>query len=315
VNSNPSNPGTYGYAFLGGIGSPPSAFPDVPVDTLGTWSDGYSTYGGLPYCEISRPTMGTNTLYGFDSYLNHTLEGHPCATVRFPDNGTGSVAWFGFPFYYLQPAPAAFMLGETLRAIETWQEPALLSEFSSDASAESVTLTWAIGTPAGPLGCIVERADALDPDNYRALHEGQVLPFDGVHYRYVDGSVEPAASYFYRITVTEAWGGTTMHGPWEVSVPGPLTSPWLEHPRPNPFRQSLSIHYGVAADHGRMSVAVFDVAGRLVKTLHDGPSQAGGHDVTWDGTNRRGERVGAGVYFVRAHLGEATLTRKVVLLN
>ncbi len=72
------------------------------VDTLTKWVEGHEEYGGIPYCEIVRPLPGTHRLYLFDSYLNHELSERPCATVRYPSNETGSVAWFGFPLYYTQ---------------------------------------------------------------------------------------------------------------------------------------------------------------------------------------------------------------------
>jgi flagellar hook assembly protein FlgD len=37
--------------------------------------------------------------------------------------------------------------------------------------------------------------------------------------------------------------------------------------------------------------------------------------VTWDGTNRYGDRVGSGVYFVRMEAGSTRETRKVVLVR
>jgi len=312
TNSNDSNPEQYGYAFLGGIAAGTGGLPDVPVDTLGKWADGYETYGGIPQCEIVRPLPGTRRLYLFDSYLNPNLRERPCATVHHADDGTGSFAVFGFPLYYLETEPAAEMLSLLLASMESWTEPSSLTYFAWDAEPDSITLTWYLTPAGGPLGCTLERA--CDGD-YHALNDSALLPGPDGHYRFVDDSVAESATYSYRLIVTEQWGTLSTHGPWEVSIPSSRTSPWLETPSPNPFSETLSIHYGVAADHRWVSVDVFDVGGRLVKTLREGPAQMGEYDVTWDGTNRRGVRVGSGVYFVRARVGQETLERKVVLLN
>jgi len=47
-------------------------------------------------------------------------------------------------------------------------------------------------------------------------------------------------------------------------------------------------------------VAVHDLAGRLVRTLHSGPMSPGTLELTWDGRDAGGQRVGAGIYWVRA---------------
>jgi flagellar hook assembly protein FlgD len=60
---------------------------------------------------------------------------------------------------------------------------------------------------------------------------------------------------------------------------------------------------------------VYNVLGQRVETLVDARTSAGLHTVTWDGTNRYGERVGSGVYFVRMEAGSTTETQKVVLVR
>jgi flagellar hook assembly protein FlgD len=66
------------------------------------------------------------------------------------------------------------------------------------------------------------------------------------------------------------------------------------------------------ASHAR--VAVYDVAGRHVKTLFDGPA-AGRHSVEWDGRDQKGEAVSAGVYFCRITADGFTDTKPMTLLR
>jgi hypothetical protein len=61
-------------------------------------------------------------------------------------------------------------------------------------------------------------------------------------------------------------------------------------------------------------LALYDVAGRRVRTLVEGPLGPGRHDVPWDGTDDGGRRLGAGVYFARATWSGFTAERRVVLL-
>jgi hypothetical protein len=311
---NPSSPGTYGYAFLGGVSTGYEGLPNVPVDTLDKWADGYEEYGGLPHCEIMRPLPGTRELYLFDAFVNEDLDGLPCATAHYADDGTGTFACFGFPFYYLETAPASDMLGRMLESLEGWQQPASLAYFNWDAEADSVVLSWLITPTEGPQGCAVERSDG-GTGGYHALTDTLILPGHGGCYRFVDTSVAQSTPYLYRLVVTEQWGATTTHGPWDVTTPGSFASPWLGRPTPNPFFETMNVRFGVAADDRRVSVDVFDVSGRRVRTLRSGALSAGDYDASWDGTNQRGDMVANGVYFVRARIGSDALERKVVFLR
>lgn len=314
---DPGNPEWYGYAFLGGIAADPFLPIDLPVDTLGVWAESYQIYGGVPWCEIVRPTDGTSALYLFDSYLNPTLDGRPCATLRFSQDGTGTVASFGFPFYYLQAEPIASAVAALLDGIVDWQEPADLTLFDWTSSPDSVTLRWRLDPPDAPLGCNVERATGA-PDScgqYARLNEAPIVCDPDGHYRCIDCAVEPGAIYTYRLEVVEQWGGTSHHGPWGISVPSRPSSDRLLPPRPNPCAGVLTIDYTVGTDRRAVAIDVYDVAGRLVRTLHRGPAPVGDGSVTWDGTNASGDDVAAGVYFVRARMGAARLERKVVMLR
>jgi hypothetical protein len=83
---------------------------------------------------------------------------------------------------------------------------------------------------------------------------------------------------------------------------------------PVPFRSSVTVRYDVPAA-GATSLAVHDLAGRIVAILREGEHPAGSFVSRWDGRNESGERVAAGVYFVRITSGSDTLTRKAVLLR
>ena len=81
---------------------------------------------------------------------------------------------------------------------------------------------------------------------------------------------------------------------------------------PNPFfsRTHLALIVPRAQD---VDVAVFDPAGRRVRTLKSGRVRAGMTAMDWDGRDDRGAAVGSGVYFVRMAVAGETVTRRVVL--
>jgi len=83
---------------------------------------------------------------------------------------------------------------------------------------------------------------------------------------------------------------------------------------PNPFNPVTTIMFELAAP-GEVSVTVYDVSGRMIRSLVDGRLPAGMHEVTWNGLDGSGSAVASGVYFYRLVAGEVVQTRKMVLLR
>jgi endonuclease/exonuclease/phosphatase family metal-dependent hydrolase len=83
---------------------------------------------------------------------------------------------------------------------------------------------------------------------------------------------------------------------------------------PNPFTERTALHLALPeATHVR--IEVYDISGRLVRTLESGVLPAGEHRVVWDGRDDRGREAASGIYFCRAIVGEWTEARKVVLMR
>jgi len=85
---------------------------------------------------------------------------------------------------------------------------------------------------------------------------------------------------------------------------------------PNPFNPSTTIAFSVPeAMPAYVSLEVFDLRGRMVRTLVEGEREAGSYAVFWDGTDNAGRKVPSGVYFYRIQAGNYSQTRKMVLLK
>jgi len=67
----------------------------------------------------------------------------------------------------------------------------------------------------------------------------------------------------------------------------------------SPVRSTARLQLSLARPMG-VHVAVYDVIGRRVRTLVNGPLPAGSRQVQWDGCSEHGAPVGSGIYFVRA---------------
>ena len=69
------------------------------------------------------------------------------------------------------------------------------------------------------------------------------------------------------------------------------------------------------ADGKQVSLKIFDVLGREVRTLYSGKLSKGYHKFEWDGTNQTQRQVASGVYFYQLLAGKKKLVRKMVLLR
>ncbi len=89
----------------------------------------------------------------------------------------------------------------------------------------------------------------------------------------------------------------------------------LGEPSPNPFGGSTRIAFEVASDVGTARLAVYDLRGRLVRTLVAGGIDRGRHTASWDGRDDGGRSAPSGVYFVRLEVGGEARGRKLLLLK
>ena len=84
---------------------------------------------------------------------------------------------------------------------------------------------------------------------------------------------------------------------------------------PNPFNPTTSIRYDVPAGGGMVTFRIYDVSGKLIQTVLDGPQTAGQQTVTWNGRDSQGRSVASGVYFYRLQAPGYEKTLKMVLVQ
>jgi len=83
----------------------------------------------------------------------------------------------------------------------------------------------------------------------------------------------------------------------------------LDRPHPNPFNPTTVASFELRVP-SRVSLRVYDTAGRLVATLLDGWREAGSHEVTFDGLG-----MASGVYIVHLDAGGQQASQKMVLMK
>ncbi|MBN1826584.1 MAG: M20/M25/M40 family metallo-hydrolase [Candidatus Eisenbacteria bacterium] len=87
--------------------------------------------------------------------------------------------------------------------------------------------------------------------------------------------------------------------------------------RPNPAGGAVTIPFARPAGGGTVSVAIYDVSGRLVRALGAGEIAARGDilEAVWDGRGASGRETAAGVYFARIEAGGRKTSKKIVRLR
>ncbi len=95
----------------------------------------------------------------------------------------------------------------------------------------------------------------------------------------------------------------------ETNIP----SAWyLKQNYPNPFNPSTTFKFGLA-EESNTEISVYDIEGRLVKTLVKGKFYAGIHNITWDGLDLYGNNVASGMYIYRLVTDKFIDSKKMLL--
>jgi len=172
--------------------------------------------------------------------------------------------------------------------------------------------TTALGAGGGP-GLGVKEAAAA-PDFY--------LSPDGLQWaRYIDGytlAVQPVllplGSGKRAAVVLGSLKGDVDDLGAGKSAEIPIEATRLYAAVPNPFNPRTMIQYDLAAS-SKVALKVYNVRGRLVKTLTQGMQPRGRYRVVWLGDDDRGVSVASGVYFVRLEAGGQQMRQKVTLVR
>jgi len=94
----------------------------------------------------------------------------------------------------------------------------------------------------------------------------------------------------------------------------PIDSFVLNQNFPNPFNPSTTIRYGLP-EHSMVSIVIYDVGGKVVRTFQPKSKSAGWHEQVWNGVDDTGAVIGTGIYFARLISGYDTQNIKMLFLK
>ena len=203
----------------------------------------------------------------------------------------------------------------------------LSSAWVASSRAASVSLVWTAPGEDSIAGRAARydlrySAQMITPETFLQATEATDLPLPaaaGTTQTYVlDGLPAGVACYLAIKTVDQAGNWSAMSNVISRVPQGASNRPAaaglaFSIPRPNPARD-LSRFDCALPEAAQVRVEVFDLVGRRVRLLADGSWAAGPQELVFDLRDDRGVRLAAGVYLVRAQLGSAAFTRRLVVV-
>jgi hypothetical protein len=163
------------------------------------------------------------------------------------------------------------------------------------------------------------------PSAYRSVLDGISVGRLRTNPGYYANGCDDVGASLLRTSDVLNWFGAmslckTPAGLSDVPVDGPpaavvLPVAALGVARPNPMVRAtvIPLTQGSATDPVRLEI--FDVTGRLVRRLVDGPLPPGPHEFAWDGRAADGRAVAHGLYFYRMTAGDREESRKLLVVD
>ena len=198
-------------------------------------------------------------------------------------------------------------------------EPSLSLSYDELGGLPRVTAAWAVVSLPGVTGLALYRepAGAGSGGGVQPVRvNGALLPPATV--AFTDAAIPAGGSYRYRLEAILEDGGAEELAVGTISIPSTARA---GRPYPNPFRptsaNTLSIPFRIGLTAGAaVRVRIYDVRGRLIRTITTQPQAAGGFgSVAWDGQDGRGVPAAAGRYWLHIQGPGIDDARSVVLVR
>lgn len=190
--------------------------------------------------------------------------------------------------------------------------------FDAIPENNAIELRWDVASDEDLRGFNLYRGEAsIDkPDFTRKAGEVKLndeLITGAGPYVWIDDTVETDSIYGYTLEVIENGGAKHLYGPIsgssEVIVKRSFA---LNQSYPNPTNDSAIIGFALPETR-EVTLEIFDIKGRKVRTLFDGALEAGEYELSWDTTDNSGNSVSSGVYMYRLSAGADNAVRKLVV--
>jgi len=309
-----SDSNTYPFTILSEVGVPEGTWPpdgadDIPTNPLLTWSS-------VPGADSYQLQVSADE--NFDSFVVNALN-HPHNQYQLSGlTPFHTYYWRVCSYSDLGVDPFCQDMTFTTGPVsELPQAPALLLPAQGAANlAQPVNFSWSASATAETYELQLARNVYFVP--VETVLEGLTQTNTQM------GSLEPSTTYFWRVRAQNAAGYSNFSGIRNFSTSSdtaaedeivPALVNELRQNRPNPFGGRTSISLSLKEPGREASVQIFDLRGRLVKTLFQGVPASQEMELHWDGRDENGRPCASGIYHYRLRSGDFTQTRKMMLIR
>lgn len=238
--------------------------------------------GGDPSVNLARSKPATASSTSSPNTASRAVDGSTSTYWRSGDlSSSNQIAWLRVDLGTAQTVG---------RAIVRWRENYFARNYQLQVSNDNVNWSTVYSTTAGAAG-------------------NQEFIFTQTSARYVRLYLTVRNKSNYRVSEFELYSGALAKAPaWteQSAAPEALT---LERAYPNPFNPATTLSF--ALPHaGRVTLKVFDLAGREVATVLDEHRPAGRHQIAWNA-----QALSSGTYFAVLQTGTARQVQRLLLMK
>lgn len=321
VTSDGEVMGAFGIGCSGNVMAPATivAVDDIPEDQ-----------GGRVYVTFEKSIFDTDQPQRTEMYTIERLDGDTWV-------GLNSVGAYGSELYVVEAttlgdSTSADLMMSEFRVIANMDEGIFISEPHSGFSIDNIAPSRLVNLFAEHSNGIVylnwDASDANDFSHYNIYHgrsqdfipnsenllgthsnpnfEHDVAELGDHYYILSAVDIHENESEYSDIVSVNLLSLLDVHGIPEVYT--------LHQNFPNPFNPTTQIKYDLPED-ALVNISIYDVMGRMIRSLSYGQKSAGYHSLQWDATNDIGESVSAGMYIYTIQAGDYRATKKMVLLK
>ena len=190
--------------------------------------------------------------------------------------------------------------------------PGVPDGLMATALDEGIHLTWDVSVEEDFQYFVLEKSLNSEFQEYET--------FETIDTSYIDLEYVLNEMNYYRLAAVDHAGNVSDYSDVVeaavLSIDGDLIPEAfaLHQNYPNPFNPTTQIRYDLPKDE-LVTITIYDVTGRMIKSLVNMIQAAGYRSVRWDATNHLGEPVSAGMYIYMIQSGEFRQTKKMILLK
>lgn len=237
------------------------------------------------------------------------------------DNGTGRNRWGDYSGAWIDPSDSSsfWICTEYVESLNTWGTwiggikydralPVELTAFNILNKNSEAILSWETASEINNYGFEINRGTDFNNLKKIGFVEGEGTTNKKQSYTFNDKNLNNE-TYYYQLKQIDFNGSDNILAQTSIeinSIPGEFL---LSQNFPNPFNPTTSIQYIIGSKQF-VSLNIYDVLGREVKTLVNEVKQPGEYNVTFDATD-----LASGLYIYTLKARDFILSKKMILLK